>query len=143
MATLTKRQKRFIIEHLAVWETPTDVVEAFKEEFGTKTTRQQVHNYNADSPHSRKRMAKDLEAYFDECRERFLERKQDIAIANKAYRLNELGKILRKFNSPKVRMDALEQAAKEVGEAYTNKQKLEHTGKDGGAIEIKGVNFDD
>jgi hypothetical protein len=28
----------------------------------------------------------------------------------------------------------LEQAAKEAGGAYTNKQKLEHTGKDGGPI---------
>ena len=31
----------------------------------------------------------------------------------------------------------LEQAAKEVGEAYTNRQRLEHTGKDGGPIETE------
>lgn len=29
----------------------------------------------------------------------------------------------------------VEQAAKECGDAYTNRQKVEHTGKDGGPIE--------
>jgi hypothetical protein len=30
----------------------------------------------------------------------------------------------------------MEQAAKEQGEAYTNRQKLEHSGKDGGPLTV-------
>jgi hypothetical protein len=35
----------------------------------------------------------------------------------------------------------LEQAAKEVGDAYTNKLKVESTGKDGGPIKTETTNL--
>jgi hypothetical protein len=36
----------------------------------------------------------------------------------------------------------LEQVAKETGDAYTNRHKLEHTGKDGGPIKTQPVPVD-
>ena len=37
----------------------------------------------------------------------------------------------------------IEQAAKEVGDAYTNKHKFEHSGPNGGAIETVTMNKND
>ncbi|MEP8995491.1 DUF2280 domain-containing protein, partial [Enterobacter hormaechei] len=62
----------------------------------------------------------------------------DIPIANKAYRLRALDRMMN--NAEKMRNIALateiiEQAAKECGDAYTNKHKFEHSGPNGGAIQ--------
>lgn len=75
-------------------------------------------------------MAKALRELFDETRERFKRETEDIAIANKSFRLRQLDRIARDTRSPKLQMEAMEQAAKEVGDAFTNTQKLRHTGKD-------------
>jgi hypothetical protein len=54
----------------------------------------------------------------------------DIPIANKAYRLRVLQRMATAENMKNMGMTAqlLEQAAKECGDAYTNKHKVEHSG---------------
>jgi len=71
---------------------------------------------------------------FNRTRDRFLNEISDIPIANKAYRLRVLQRMSTTAENMKnIGMTAqlLEQAAKEVGEAYSNKQKVEHTSPDG------------
>jgi hypothetical protein len=66
----------------------------------------------------------------------------DIPIANKAYRLRVLQRMATTAENMKnmgMTAQLLEQAAKEVGDAYTNKLKVESTGKDGGPIEHKDM----
>jgi len=70
----------------------------------------------------------------------------DIPIANKAYRLRVLQRMsMTAENMKNIGMTAqlLEQAAKEVGEAYTNRQKVEHTGANGGPIESTTLTKDE
>jgi hypothetical protein len=140
MATLSNKHKTFIVIRLACYDSPTEVVEAFKEEFGVETDRVQVSYYNPLSAFGKEKLAQKWKDLFNETRERFKEEIQGIPIANQAYRLKKLQKNmeqLERMKNYKGANDTIEQAAKEVGGAYTN--KLEHTGKDGGPIQVSEV----
>ncbi|ELY5202956.1 DUF2280 domain-containing protein, partial [Yersinia enterocolitica] len=68
---------------------------------------------------------------FNSTRSRFQTEISDIPIANRAYRLRALDRMATKAESMKnfaMTAQLMEQAAKEVGDAYTNKQKVEHSG---------------
>lgn len=68
---------------------------------------------------------------FHETRKRFQTELSDIPIANKAYRLRALDRMMTKAESMRnmaLAASLMEQAAKECGDAYTNKQKVEHSG---------------
>ncbi len=126
MAALTTKEKRWIVLQLAVFETPQQVADAFPEEFpGRSITRQQAANYDASKPWARTGMAKELAALFDETRARFRQATDDIPIANKAYRLRRLDALARSTKSPKLEAELMEQAAREVGEAYTNRHVVD------------------
>lgn len=133
MAALKPEVKAFIIQMLACYDTPSQVVEAVQKDFGIAITRQQVETHDPTKV-SGKTLAKKWVDLFNAARERFLNEISDIPIANKAYRLRVLQRMSTNAESMKnIGMTAqlLEQAAKEVGEAYSNKQKVEHTSPDG------------
>ncbi|WP_314412136.1 DUF2280 domain-containing protein [Pantoea septica] len=145
MAALSTEVKAFIVQSLACYETPAKVIELVKEHFKVIVTRQQVSAYDPANA-----MAKSLSQkwvdLFNSTRTRFQTEISDIPIANKAYRLRTLDRMA--ANTEKMRNFALtaqliEQAAKECGDAYTNKQKVEHTGKDGGPIESATLTKDE
>lgn len=121
MATLNLRQKRFLVERLACFDAPTEAADAFLEEYGIRLDRRQVHHYNAANPRSRQRMAAGLVEHFDKTRTDFIEKTEGIAIAHKAYRLRRLGeneRDARRMQNIPLSNACLEQAAKEVGDAY-------------------------
>ncbi|HIC9437260.1 TPA: DUF2280 domain-containing protein, partial [Yersinia enterocolitica] len=65
---------------------------------------------------------------FNSTRSRFQTEISDIPIANRAYRLRALDRMATKAESMKnfaMTAQLMEQAAKECGDAYTNKQKIE------------------
>ncbi|EQB3909993.1 MULTISPECIES: DUF2280 domain-containing protein [Citrobacter freundii complex] len=133
MAALKPDVKAFIIQSLACYDTPSQVVEAVQKEFGINITRQQAESHDPTKA-SGKTLAKKWIELFNATRERFLNEISDIPIANKAYRLRVLQRMsINAENMKNIGMTAqlLEQAAKEVGEAYSNKQKVEHTSPDG------------
>lgn len=137
MAALKPEVKAFIIQMLACYDTPSQVVEAVQKDFGIAITRQQVETHDPTKV-SGKTLAKKWVDLFNAARERFLNEISDIPIANRAYRLRVLQRMSTTAENMKnIGMTAqlLEQAAKEVGEAYTNRQKVEHTGANGGPIE--------
>lgn len=137
MAALKPDVKAFIIQSLACFDTPSLVVESVQKEFGLKITRQQVESHDPTKV-SGKALAKKWVELFHVTRERFQTEISDIPIANKAYRLRVLDRMATRTESMKnyaLAAQIVEQAAKECGDAYTNKQKVEHTGKDGGPIE--------
>jgi len=145
VAALSTEVKAFIVQSLACYETPAKVIELVKEHFKVIVTRQQVSAYDPANA-----MAKSLSQkwvdLFNSTRTRFQTEISDIPIANKAYRLRTLDRMA--ANTEKMRNFALtaqliEQAAKECGDAYTNKQKVEHTGKDGGPIESATLTKDE
>ncbi|HFZ1709089.1 TPA: DUF2280 domain-containing protein [Citrobacter sedlakii] len=133
MAALKPDVKAFIIQSLACYDTPSQVVEAVQKEFGINITRQQAESHDPTKA-SGKTLAKKWVDLFNLTRDRFLNEISDIPIANKAYRLRVLQRMSTNAENMKnIGMTAqlLEQAAKEVGDAYSNKQKVEHTSPDG------------
>lgn len=133
MATLKGEVKAFIVQSLACFDTPSQVVELVKKEFGLSITRQQVESHDPTKANGRGLAQKWVEL-FHETRKRFQTEISDIPIANKAYRLRALDRMMTRAEGMKnmaLAASLMEQAAKEVGDAYSNKQKVEHTSPDG------------
>lgn len=145
MAALKGEVKAFIVQSLACFDTPSQVVEAVKKEFGLTITRQQVESHDPTKANG-KGLAQKWVDMFNATRDRFQNEISDIPIANKAYRLRALDRMATKTEGMKnfaLASQLIEQAAKEVGDAYTNKHKFEHSGPNGGAIEPVTMNKDD
>lgn len=137
MATLKGEVKAFIVQSLACFDTPSQVVELVKKEFGLSITRQQVESHDPTKANGRGLAQKWVEM-FNATRERFQNEISDIPIANKAYRLRVLDRMATRAEGMKnlaLTAEIIEQAAKECGDAYTNKHKFEHSGPNGGAIQ--------
>lgn len=132
MAALKPEVKAFIVQQLACFDTPSQVVQAVKEEFGLEISRQQVESHDPTKV-SGVALAPKWRALFEEARNRFKEETGDIPIANRAFRLRALHRMAieaeKRRNYP-LAASLMEQAAKEVGESYTNKQILDHKSSD-------------
>ncbi|MEQ9886208.1 DUF2280 domain-containing protein [Pectobacterium zantedeschiae] len=129
MAVLKSEVKAFIIQSLACFDTPSQVVESVQKEFGIKVSRQQIESHDPTKV-SGKKLAKKWVDMFNESRKRFQNEISDIPIANKAYRLRALNRMAVKAEEMKnfgMTAQLLEQAAKDVGDVYTNKQKVEQS----------------
>ncbi|MFV5906255.1 DUF2280 domain-containing protein [Klebsiella oxytoca] len=127
MATLKGEVKAFIVQSLACFDTPSQVVELVKKEFGLSITRQQVESHDPTKANGRG-LAQKWVDMFNATRERFQNEISDIPIANKAYRLRVLDRMATRAEGMKnmaLTAALMEQAAKEVGDVYTNKQKVE------------------
>ena len=143
MAVLKDAHKRYIVQALACWDTPSQVSEAMKDEFGLDVPRTQVAQYDPTKV-AGKDLAKKWVQLFHDTRQRFREEIAEVPIADQAFRLRALGKIYDRHLSRGNVVGAagvLEQAAKEVGGAFTNRR--EHTGAGGGPIEQKTVVVDE
>lgn len=145
MAALKNDVKAYIVQSLACFDTPSQVVESVQVEFKVKITRQQVESYDPTKA-SGKALATRWVDMFNATRARFQTEIADIPIANKAYRLRVLDRMATRAEGMKnlaMTAQLMEQAAKEVGDAYTNKQKVEHTGANGGPIESATLTKDE
>lgn len=110
-----------------MFETPQEIANLVKEEFDVTISRQAVHWYNADM---NPKLPKKWKQIFASTRRKFLSSQATIGIAQKSYRLRELDKIYQKQKASKIQntkamRETLEQAAKESGDAFSNKQKHE------------------
>lgn len=139
MAQLKKEVKLFIVRSLAIFNTPTETAELVYQEFGLKVTRQNCEKYDP-TKRTAQNLSQELKDEFFATREEFLNTPKNIPIANKAYRLQKLQKIVDSAGKNSVLvMNALEQAAKEVGGAFTNQVKKEISGPDGKPVEVKSI----
>ena len=129
MAALNTKVKAYIVRGLATYMTPSEVVDAVRKEFGGLiVTRQQVAKYDPDKA-SGVNLSSKWQELFVQHRKDFNDEINSIPIANKAYRLKLLDDMAREALESKNKPLAaklLEQAAKEVGEAFTNKHKVNH-----------------
>lgn len=145
MAALSKEVKAFIVQSLACFEPPAKVVELVKQEFGVVVSRQQVSQYSPGNAMAAN-LSKKWVDLFHSTRERFQADIGDIPIANKAYRLRVLDRMATRAEGMKnlaLTAEIIEQAAKECGDAYTNKHKFEHSGPNGGAIQTITMSKDE
>ncbi|WP_287906534.1 DUF2280 domain-containing protein [Acinetobacter sp.] len=137
MARITKKVKLFIVRLLAEFETPTQASKAVKEVFNLEVSPQQCEAYDPT-----KRIGQDLSQEFRDLffvyRRKANEELEAIPIANKRYRLQLLQQLVEKFpDNPVLTPKWAEQAAKEMGGQYTNRQEI--TGKGGEPLQTTFV----
>lgn len=139
MATLTEDVKVFIVQALACFDSPSQVAQAVREQFGIAVDRRQVEAYDPTKVSSRG-LAKKLAAMFHEARDAFLRESATVPVSRQVYRLRVLQRALdraEKVGNQAMILQILEQAAKESGGSFTNRREL--TGKGGGPIQQSNV----
>jgi len=129
MARLTDLQKAHVVTALAAFHSPAEVRDELNEIFGIEAKLDHIMYYDPGTANGAK-LAEKWRALFHETRERTQREVETIPIANKAFRLRRLQKIFDATKSPRLQMECLERAAKEVGDAYTNTHRHRLTGKD-------------
>ncbi|ELX00608.1 PF10045 family protein [Acinetobacter baumannii OIFC338] len=108
------------------------MVEQVKQEFGVDISRSQCECYDP-TKYSGRNLSKKFVELFELTREKFDKGLIDIPIANKYYRLKQYQRQLEKTRNVKTALKILEQAAKDIGGQFTNRQEI--TGKDGGPVQ--------
>lgn len=145
MAELIDEVKQYIVQALACYDTPDQVAKAVKAEFDIVISRQHCENYDPNKI-AGKRLSQKWRDLFHSTRKTFLEDISSIPIANRAVRIRRLERMADQAEKSR-NMDLagrlLEQIAKESGGQYTNKHRVEHTGKDGEAIRTETVTIDE
>ncbi|CAA3727291.1 DUF2280 domain-containing protein [Acinetobacter baumannii] len=137
MAALKEPVKIFIVQALACRDTPQEVVEQVKQEFDVEISRSQCQAYDP-TKYSGRNLSQKYVELFEKTREEFDKGLIDIPIASKYYRLKQYQKQLERTRNVKTALKILEQAAKDIGGQFTNRQEI--TGKDGGPLQT--VNSD-
>ncbi|MFN3074040.1 DUF2280 domain-containing protein [Acinetobacter sp. TY2] len=134
MAALKEPVKMFIVQSLACFETPQQVADAVMQRYGIEIDRRQCENYDP-TKFAGRNLSKKLKDLFERSRKEFRENIEDIAIANKAFRLNELQKMYDDSGRNKrAKQNLLKQAFQETDGRVT---KQEITGANGGAIKTE------
>lgn len=110
MATLREPVKIFIVQSLACFETPQQVVESVKQKFNLEITRQQAALYDPTKA-TGKNLSKKLTDLFHRTRTDFKDNFESIPIANKVFHFKELQSIYDDYSRNKVmRAKILKQA---------------------------------
>lgn len=141
MTKLTDQIRAFIVQGLACFDSPTQVSNAVREEFGVIVPRQLVQKYNPERVASRG-LGRRWTAQFSVQRQAFLRQIAQIPIANQAVRLRALQRSLERAersDNTMLVLQILEQAAKEIGGAYGDKRRVEVSGPGGGPIKSQNL----
>ena len=134
MAELKEPVKIFIVQSLACFDTPQQVADAVQQRFGIEIDRRQCEGYDP-TKFSGRNLGKKLKDLFERSRKEFRENIEDIAIANKAFRLKELqGMYDDSGENKRLKQNLLKQAFQETDGRVT---RQEHTGANGGAIKTE------
>ncbi|VWB98073.1 DUF2280 domain-containing protein [Burkholderia lata] len=145
MAALPEPIKVFVTQALACFDTPSRAAKAVREEFGVEVSPQQCERYDP-TKRAGSALSKKYQEIFERTRVEFLSDTSRIGVSHRAVRLRALDRAVaeaeRRNNLP-LMAQLLEQAAKESGDAYTNRRRLEHTGENGGPIENRTVVVDE
>lgn len=125
MAELSEHQKLEIVEMLACFRAPTDIVKHFGEIHGLEISHQQVGSY--DPTRSYYEAGDRWRELFEAKRKWYLEDAASVPTANQGYRLNTLQEGIdaaKKAKNWPLVAQLLEQAAKETGGLLTNERNL-------------------
>jgi hypothetical protein len=123
---LNDAARAFVVQSLAMFDPPSVVAAAVKKEFDLIITPQGCEAYNPTKKAGAKLAAK-WKALFTETRKAFLEDTAEIGISHRVVRLRALQRMADKaetMGNVALAANLLEQAAKEMGDAYTNTRVL-------------------
>lgn len=135
--------KTFIVQRLACWDTPSIVAKAVKEEFGIDLPRQNVHCYDP-TVKAGVNLSEHLKELFTTTRKAFTEATAEIGISHKAVRLRALDRMARTAEERGNIMGAAQlhqQAAREMGGAFSNEHRHKHTGAEGGPVVVEIMKY--
>lgn len=127
---LTDEQQAFVVQSLACFDSPKTVADALKKEFGVEVTPQTVEAYDPNKRAGAK-LSKKWRELFTATRQKFIDDTSSIGWAHRATRLRmiqRVGERAENMGNLALALAAAEQAAKEVGDSFTNKHKVEHAG---------------
>lgn len=123
MAALNNEIKAFIVQALACFDSPSQVAEAVRVTYGLAISRQQVEAHDPTKRCS-KGLAKRWVTMFEDTRAGFREAMVEIPVANRAYRLRALGRMVEEAEERGnlvLAAQLIEQAAKESGDMYVKR----------------------
>lgn len=127
---LEEKHREFIVDQLACYKTPQEVADLLAEEYGIDVDRSVVQYYDPTKI-AAKNLARKWRDRFAATREGYLRNVAEVPIANRRYRLDVLQRQLEKaesmgkYGNIALVKDLLEMAAKEVGDVFTNRRKIE------------------
>lgn len=127
MSTLSDEVKTFIVQQLACFDTPAVVVKAVKAEFGETVSPQQVEAYNPERRAGRG-LSEGYREIFAATRAAFLEDAASIGISHRTSRLRTLQRLAERAEGQgnlALAAQLVAQAAKEVGDVFTNRQRID------------------
>ncbi|WP_084636401.1 DUF2280 domain-containing protein [Mesorhizobium sp. WSM3626] len=125
-AKLPEAAKAFVVQRLACFDSPSDVAKAVNQEFGVVITRQSVEFFDP-TKRAGKNLAPKWRTVFDEARKTFLHDIALIGISHRSVRLRALDRMAEKAmeqGKSELVLQALRQAAEEMGGIYTNRRGL-------------------
>jgi len=120
MATLTREEQQLIVIRLACFGRVADIRAEIKEKFDKKISDAQVGYYDPTSARGQD-LADDLRELFTSTRNAYKSQVADVPIVDRNYRLLRLQQLIDDpllSQSPKTVLQALRQAAEEIGGAY-------------------------
>jgi hypothetical protein len=118
--------RAFVVQRLATFDTPKEVVDALKREFGIELTPQGAEAYDPGKRAGRQ-LSQRWRDLFDATRAKFLAKLEEIPAANKAVRVRWLERMaLKAEERGNFQMAALmlKQIAEELGNVYTNTRQV-------------------
>lgn len=142
MPKLSREVQVFIITRLACYDRPSVVRDEVRETFGIEVKLPHILYYDATAASTR--LSEEYRTLFFDVRKRFREEIEEIPIASKAWRLRQRQRLFEKNdtngNTVAARED-LDQAAREMGDAFSNRREL--TGAGGGPIAVKDSSLEE
>lgn len=126
---LTDEARAFVVCALAAFDPPGIVAAAVRKEFGVSITAQSVEGYDPTKRAGAK-LSERWKQMFEKARKAFLEDTSTIPISHRATRLRALGRMAATAEEKgnfALAAQLHEQAAKECGEAFTNRHRVDGT----------------
>lgn len=145
MAELSEDIQTFIVQSLACYQRPAQVIDAVKAEFNLDVTRQQVQFYNPERGGGGKRLSDRWRNLFHETRRQFDRNVAALPVNKLSYRLTRLQRMSEKAEDNgdfTLAADLLKQAAQDLGGLFTNQRKVEVSDPRRALADLLGVSED-
>jgi len=131
---LTDDARTYVVQAIACFDTPSVVAAAVKKDFGLIISPQGCEAYDPTKRAGAK-LSDKWKSLFQETRKAFLEDTSRIGISHRSVRIRALQRMADKaetMGNLSLAAQLFEQAAKEMGDAYTNRREL--TGRNGAPL---------
>jgi hypothetical protein len=123
---LSDEVKTFIVQALAMYQRPAQVIAAVKAGFEISVSKQQIQFYDPTKGAASKRLSERWVNLFNETRSRFDAEVATIPITKQAYRFAMLQRMAERneTRNPQLAAELLKQVAQDMGSVFTNTKNI-------------------